>query len=128
MLNSEIGKLNWEVELHKTQATNSKEKLNLAVTKGKSLVQQRDSLKEVIVEKTNGLSKCLIELQEKSTALEAAISLNIKPFCKGMWYLKIVKKFCHLVVIENNFSHPLLLITSRGLQMDLSSYMMKLIE
>ncbi|GKD79650.1 hypothetical protein Tco_1342271 [Tanacetum coccineum] len=76
MLNSEIGKLNREVELQKTWATNTKEKVNLAVTKGKLLVQQCESLKQVIVEKTNGLSKCLIELQEKSSALEAANSFK----------------------------------------------------
>ncbi|GKG28091.1 hypothetical protein Tco_0406418, partial [Tanacetum coccineum] len=96
MLNSEIGKLNWEVELHKTQATNSKEKLNLAVTKGKSLVQQRDSLKEVIVEKTNGLSKCLIELQEKSTALEAAISLNKEALLQRDLVFKLV--YCYITL------------------------------
>nr|GEV36735.1 hypothetical protein [Tanacetum cinerariifolium] len=76
MLNSEIGKLNGEVELQKTRAANIKEKLNLAVTKGKSLVQQRDSLKQVIVEKTNELDKCLAELQERSTSLEAVNSLK----------------------------------------------------
>ncbi|GJT65876.1 mitochondrial dicarboxylate/tricarboxylate transporter DTC [Tanacetum coccineum] len=76
MLNSEIGKLDGEVELQKTRATNTKEKVNLAVTKGKLLVQQCESLKQVIVEKTNGLSKCLIELQEKSSALEATNSFK----------------------------------------------------
>nr|XP_043606049.1 nucleoprotein TPR-like [Erigeron canadensis]XP_043606050.1 nucleoprotein TPR-like [Erigeron canadensis] len=72
MLNSEIGNLKGEVEVHKARSNNTKEKLNLAVTRGKSLVQQRDSLKQVILEKTNELDKCLIELQEKSSALEAA--------------------------------------------------------
>ncbi|GKC76806.1 hypothetical protein Tco_1127580, partial [Tanacetum coccineum] len=57
MLNSEIVKLNGEFELQKTRATNTKENLNLAVTKGKSLVQQHDSLKQVIVGKTNRLIK-----------------------------------------------------------------------
>ncbi|GJY32056.1 hypothetical protein Tco_0415551 [Tanacetum coccineum] len=76
MLNSEIGKLNGEVELQKTWANNTKEKVNLVVTKGKLLVQQCESLKQVIVEKTNGLSKCLIELQEKSSALDAANSFK----------------------------------------------------
>ncbi|GJU17307.1 PHD finger protein EHD3, partial [Tanacetum coccineum] len=57
MLNSEIGKLNGKVKLQKKRATNTKENLNLAMTKGKSLVQQHDSLKQVIVGKTNGLIK-----------------------------------------------------------------------
>ncbi|KVH95693.1 hypothetical protein Ccrd_002256 [Cynara cardunculus var. scolymus] len=72
MLYSEIGKLKGEVEVEKARFSNAKEKLGLAVTRGKSLVQQRDSLRQVIVEKTNELDKCLIELQEKSSALEAA--------------------------------------------------------
>ncbi|KAJ0895936.1 hypothetical protein HanRHA438_Chr08g0328851 [Helianthus annuus] len=44
----------------------------MAVTKGKALVQQRDSLKQSIAEKTSELERCLTELQEKSTSLEAA--------------------------------------------------------
>ncbi|XP_023733663.1 trans-Golgi network-localized SYP41-interacting protein 1 [Lactuca sativa] len=72
MLNSEIGRLKGEVEVEKTRYSNTREKLNLAVTKGKSLVQQRDSLKQAVVEKTSELEKCLLELQEKSSALEAA--------------------------------------------------------
>ncbi|KAI3694168.1 hypothetical protein L1987_77129 [Smallanthus sonchifolius] len=76
MLSSDIEKLKGEVEIQKTRFINTKGKLNLAVTKGKSLVQQRDSLKQVIVEKTSELDKCLIELQEKSSALVAANSLK----------------------------------------------------
>ncbi|KAI3728370.1 hypothetical protein L6452_17004 [Arctium lappa] len=72
MLYLEIGKLKGDVEVEKARFSNAKEKLGLAVTKGKSLVQQRDSLRQMIVEKTNELDKCLIELQEKSSALEAA--------------------------------------------------------
>lgn len=70
--NSEISKLNVEVEQEKTRYTNTKEKLSLAVTKGKALVQQRDALKQSLAEKTSELDKCLVELQEKSNALEAA--------------------------------------------------------
>lgn len=44
----------------------------MAVTKGKALVQQRDSLKQLLLEKTSQLEKCSSELQEKSSALEDA--------------------------------------------------------
>ncbi|KAL2547157.1 hypothetical protein Fot_16390 [Forsythia ovata] len=70
--NGEIGRLSAEVEQEKTKYSNTKEKLSLAVTKGKALVQQRDSLKQSLAEKTSEMQKCLIELQEKSSALEAA--------------------------------------------------------
>ncbi|KAK6922336.1 hypothetical protein RJ641_012843 [Dillenia turbinata] len=61
-----------ELEQEKGKYANTKEKLSLAVTKGKALVQQRDLLKQSLAEKTNELEKCLIELKEKSTAVEAA--------------------------------------------------------
>ncbi|KAJ0725828.1 hypothetical protein HanPI659440_Chr12g0463321 [Helianthus annuus] len=69
LLNAEIVKLRGEVEQEKTRYTNTKEKLSMAVTKGKALVQQRDSLKQLVAEKTSELERCLIELQEKSTEL-----------------------------------------------------------
>ncbi|KAI3733413.1 hypothetical protein L6452_12856 [Arctium lappa] len=72
LLNAEIGKLKGEVEQERTRYSNTKEKLSMAVTKGKALVQQRDSLKQLVAEKTSELERCLIELQEKSSALEAA--------------------------------------------------------
>lgn len=49
-----------------------KEKLSMAVTKGKSLVQQRDALKQLLSEKTAELERCLLELQQKSDALDSA--------------------------------------------------------
>ncbi|KAK1415794.1 hypothetical protein QVD17_31581 [Tagetes erecta] len=72
LLNAEIGKLKGEAEQEKVRYTNTKEKLSMAVTKGKALVQQRDSLKQLVAEKTSELERCLIELQDKSTALEVA--------------------------------------------------------
>lgn len=50
----------------------TKEKLGLAVTKGKALVQNRDSLKHVLAEKSFEIEKCLQELKQKSDALEAS--------------------------------------------------------
>ncbi|XP_057485762.1 trans-Golgi network-localized SYP41-interacting protein 1-like [Actinidia eriantha] len=72
MANADVETLKVELEHEKTKFANTKEKLSLAVTKGKALVQQRDSLKQSLAEKTSELEKCLTELQEKSTALEAA--------------------------------------------------------
>lgn len=45
------------------------------MTKGKALVQQRDSLKMSLFDKSSELEKYLNELQEKSTALEV-VTLN----------------------------------------------------
>ncbi|XP_055810432.1 trans-Golgi network-localized SYP41-interacting protein 1 [Solanum dulcamara] len=70
--NAEITKLNAEIEQERTRYANIKEKLSLAVTKGKALVQQRDALKQSLSEKTSELERYRIELQEKSNSLEAA--------------------------------------------------------
>ncbi|MFQ6622690.1 hypothetical protein Gotur_001709 [Gossypium turneri] len=75
-LNSELGKTKAECEEEKIKCANTKEKLNLVVTKGKSLVQQRDALKQSLADKASELDKCLAELQEKTSALEAAESHN----------------------------------------------------
>ncbi|KAL2955133.1 hypothetical protein AAZX31_18G011000 [Glycine max] len=71
-LNTELGNLKIELEQEKVKCANTKEKLSMAVTKGKALVQQRDSLKKSLADKSGELDKCLIELQEKSVALQAA--------------------------------------------------------
>ncbi|XVE85221.1 hypothetical protein DITRI_Ditri17bG0074300 [Diplodiscus trichospermus] len=72
MLKSELGKTKMEVEQEKMRCANTKEKLSMAVMKGKALVQQRDALKQSLADKTSELEKCLVELQEKSSALEVA--------------------------------------------------------
>lgn len=69
---SDIGRLSAEVEQERNRYANTKEKLSMAVTKGKALVQNRDSLKQLLHEKTSELERCSVELQEKSTALQAA--------------------------------------------------------
>lgn len=70
--NVELEKLKADLEQEKHRYSNTKEKLSLAVTKGKALVQQRDSLKQTLADKTSELERCLLELNEKSSALEAA--------------------------------------------------------
>ncbi|KAB1201199.1 hypothetical protein CJ030_MR0G004680 [Morella rubra] len=72
MVNAELAKTKMELEQEKVRCANTKEKLTMAVTKGKALVQQRDSLKQSLAEKTSELEKCVLELEEKSSALEAA--------------------------------------------------------
>jgi len=71
-LNTELGNLKIELEQEKVKCANTKEKLSMAVTKGKALVQQRDSLKKSLADKSSELEKCLLELEEKSVALQAA--------------------------------------------------------
>ncbi|KAM5568057.1 trans-Golgi network-localized SYP41-interacting protein 1 [Rosa sericea] len=71
-VNAELGQTKMELEQEKNRCANTREKLTIAVQKGKGLVQQRDSLKQSIAEKLSELEKCRIELQEKSSALEAA--------------------------------------------------------
>uniref|UniRef100_A0A2P2J7X2 Uncharacterized protein MANES_12G018200 n=1 Tax=Rhizophora mucronata TaxID=61149 RepID=A0A2P2J7X2_RHIMU len=70
--NAELEKVREELEQERKRSASTKEKLSMAVNKGKALVQQRDSLKQSLAEKTNELDKCLNELQEKSSAIEAA--------------------------------------------------------
>ncbi|KAI5352155.1 hypothetical protein L3X38_005046 [Prunus dulcis] len=71
-VSADLGKTTMELEQEKNRCANTREKLTMAVTKGKALVQQRDSLKQSLAEKMSELDKCFIELQEKSSALEAA--------------------------------------------------------
>ncbi|KAH0991798.1 hypothetical protein GBA52_003281 [Prunus armeniaca] len=71
-VSADLGKTKMELEQENNRCANTREKLTMAVTKGKALVQQRDSLKQSLAEKMSELEKCFIELQEKSSALEAA--------------------------------------------------------
>ncbi|KAL9252370.1 Trans-Golgi network-localized SYP41-interacting protein 1-like protein [Drosera capensis] len=70
---AELERTKVELDQERTRYSNTKEKLSLAVTKGKALVQQRDTLKQTLAEKTSELEGCL---QEKSTALEAAEAIK----------------------------------------------------
>lgn len=71
-MSTEFGKMKAELEQEKTKCTNTKEKLSMAVTKGKALVQNRDALKHQLSEKTTELANRLTELQEKEIALETS--------------------------------------------------------
>ncbi|CAN0929299.1 Trans-Golgi network-localized SYP41-interacting protein 1 [Linum grandiflorum] len=69
---TEMDKVKADLDLEKNRCANAREKLNMAVSKGKTLIQVRDSLKQSLAEKGSELEKCLAELQEKSHAVEAA--------------------------------------------------------
>ncbi|KAL8150102.1 LOW QUALITY PROTEIN: hypothetical protein V2J09_019910 [Rumex salicifolius] len=74
--NADLQKTRAEFEQEKNRYLNTKEKLSLAVTKGKALVHQRDSLKHTLADKSIELEKCLAQLQEKSTSLQSAELIN----------------------------------------------------
>lgn len=63
-----------EEQMRELKEKNSslREKLSMAVSKGKALVQQRDALKHSLTEKSNELDMCWQELQVKTTALHEA--------------------------------------------------------
>ncbi|KAB2045759.1 hypothetical protein ES319_D01G183900v1 [Gossypium barbadense] len=84
-LNSKLGKTKAECEEEKMKCANTKEKLNLAVTKGKSLVQQRDALKQSLADKA-----------KKTSALEAAESHNVE-LVKSENLTLIVETFEHIL-------------------------------
>lgn len=56
----------------KEKNSSLREKLSMAVSKGKALVQQRDVLKHSLTEKSNELDRCWQELQVKTAALHEA--------------------------------------------------------
>ncbi|KAI7752508.1 hypothetical protein M8C21_015859 [Ambrosia artemisiifolia] len=66
-----------ETQLKETELSQSeqrvsalREKLHIAVTKGKGLIQQRESLKQNLAATSNELEKCLHELQLKDATLQ----------------------------------------------------------
>lgn len=67
---AEMSKLKTELEQSESRFLAAKEKLSIAVTKGKQLVQHRDSLKQSLADKTTELEKCTLDLQQKVNALE----------------------------------------------------------
>ncbi|XP_006647461.2 myosin-3 [Oryza brachyantha] len=72
--NAEAKKAKADFEQMEHKLSTTKEKLSMAVTKGKSLVQHRDSLKQALAEKTAQLDGCMTELQQNSYAMQAAES------------------------------------------------------
>ncbi|KAJ3696939.1 hypothetical protein LUZ61_000644 [Rhynchospora tenuis] len=69
---AETSKVKGELEQAESKYIAVKEKLSMAVTKGKSLVQTRDSLKQSLAEKNGELEKCMGELKVISDALHSS--------------------------------------------------------
>ncbi|XP_031480379.1 trans-Golgi network-localized SYP41-interacting protein 1 isoform X2 [Nymphaea colorata] len=69
---SELRNKDLELVQSEQRVTSVKEKLSIAVAKGKGLIVQRDALKQSLAEKTSDLEKCWKELQSKSTSLHEA--------------------------------------------------------
>ncbi|URE41598.1 hypothetical protein MUK42_05277 [Musa troglodytarum] len=61
-----------ELEQSEQRLSSVREKLSIAVAKGKGLIVQRDSLKHSLAEKSSELEKCLHELQSKEAMLQEA--------------------------------------------------------
>lgn len=66
---SELQKKASELEQSEQRVSSMREKLSIAVSKGKGLVVQRDGLKQSLVEKSSDLERCLHELQLKDSRL-----------------------------------------------------------
>ncbi|KAL5559397.1 hypothetical protein UlMin_035608 [Ulmus minor] len=66
---SELQKKVRELEQSEQRVSSIREKLSIAVTKGKGLIVQRDGLKQSLAETSSELERCLQELQLKDTRL-----------------------------------------------------------
>ncbi|KZV20729.1 nuclear mitotic apparatus protein 1 [Dorcoceras hygrometricum] len=68
-LNSKVQEMIAELEQSEHRVSSLREKLGIAVTKGKGLIFQRDSLKQSLAETSKELDKCSQELITKDTIL-----------------------------------------------------------
>uniref|UniRef100_A0A0E0JVI3 Uncharacterized protein n=1 Tax=Oryza punctata TaxID=4537 RepID=A0A0E0JVI3_ORYPU len=66
---AELQKKVFELEQSEQKLSSVKEKLSIAVAKGKGLIVQRDSLKQTLLEKSGELEKLSHELQSKDSLL-----------------------------------------------------------
>ena len=62
-------KMRTDLEQTEIKLSSVREKLSLAITKGKGLVEERNTLRQSLVDKSNELEKCLQELQKKNDTL-----------------------------------------------------------
>ncbi|XP_074343915.1 uncharacterized protein LOC141683121 isoform X2 [Apium graveolens] len=69
LLRSQILKKVTELEQSEQRVSSLREKLSIAVAKGKGLIVQRDSLKQSLAEKSGEWERCLQELQLKDAQL-----------------------------------------------------------
>ncbi|XP_058068139.1 trans-Golgi network-localized SYP41-interacting protein 1-like isoform X2 [Magnolia sinica] len=66
---SELHAKGTELEQSEQRLSSVREKLGIAVAKGKGLIVQRDSLKQLLAEKSSELEKCMQELESKDVIL-----------------------------------------------------------
>ncbi|XP_015689253.1 nucleoporin nup211 [Oryza brachyantha] len=76
---AELQKKVFELEQSEQKLSSVKEKLSIAVAKGKGLIVQRDSLKQTLLEKSGELEKLSHELQSKD-ALLIELEAKIKSY------------------------------------------------
>ncbi|EPS67496.1 hypothetical protein M569_07278 [Genlisea aurea] len=71
-----------ELEQSEHRVSSLREKLGIAVTKGKGLISQRDSLKQSLAENSKELDRCLQELQSKDVRIHE-LETKIKDFSEA---------------------------------------------
>lgn len=126
-MRAEFGKVKAELEQEKTKCTNTKEKLSMAVTKGKALVQNRDGLKHQLSEKTTELANRLTELKEKEIALETS------ELMKGQLEQSLVEKTdelekCYAELHDKSMSLEAYELTKKELEQSLAEKIKELEE
>jgi golgin subfamily B member 1 len=67
----ELNQKTTELELSEQRLSSVKEKLGIAVSKGKGLIVQRDSLKQSLLEKSSELERCMQRLTEAENKLKS---------------------------------------------------------
>ncbi|KAK7260772.1 hypothetical protein RIF29_27069 [Crotalaria pallida] len=71
-----------ELENSEQRVSSIREKLSIAVTKGKGLIVQRDGLKQSLAEASSELERCLQELQLKDTRLHE-VETKLKTYAES---------------------------------------------
>ncbi|CAJ1972211.1 unnamed protein product [Sphenostylis stenocarpa] len=79
---SELQKKSNELEHSEQRVSSIREKLSIAVAKGKGLVVQRDGLKQSLAETSSELERCLQELQLKDTRLHE-VETKLKTYAEA---------------------------------------------
>ncbi|KAL1552595.1 golgin subfamily B member 1-like isoform X2 [Salvia divinorum] len=81
-LNSKVNEKVAELELSEQRISSLREKLGIAVTKGKGLISQRESLKQSLAETSKELEKCSQELLSKDARLHE-LETNVKVYSEA---------------------------------------------
>ncbi|XP_042043621.1 golgin subfamily B member 1-like [Salvia splendens] len=81
-LNSKVQEKIAELELSEQRLSSLREKLGIAVTKGKGLISQRESLKQSLAETSKELEKCSQELLSKDARLHE-VETKVKVYAEA---------------------------------------------